>query len=85
MPSRNARTESISWLAEPTGLLPRISHLVRSGHAEGSGRRFGWGLDVCRPDNVARRAPLSSGHFRMCGADVICHSAGVMEPPKLAE
>jgi hypothetical protein len=46
---------SISWLAQSIRTFAMNLHHVRFGHAEGSGQRFGWRPDVCRPDNVARR------------------------------
>jgi hypothetical protein len=45
------------------GLLPRISHHVRFGHAEGSGQQFGW-PGVCRPEIVVRRAASSRPKIR---------------------
>jgi hypothetical protein len=46
---------SISWLAQSIRTFATNLHHVRFGHTEGSGQRFGWRPDVCRPDNVARR------------------------------
>jgi hypothetical protein len=57
---RSPRKVSISWLAQLTRTFAMNRLPVCFGHAEGSGQRSGRVSDVCRPENVARRA--SSSH-----------------------